>query len=95
MYDVSGKLILMNNGIKSIYINSLPCVRVKGSDSECFRIDSGLRQECIISPWLFNVYLDAVMKQMKMGMGRRGESGYCLASRMQITWFCVKSRKNI
>ena len=29
-------------------------------------------QVCIMSPWLFNVYMDAVMKDVKMGMGRRG-----------------------
>ena len=27
---------------------------------------------CIISHWLFNVYIDAVMKELKTGMGRRG-----------------------
>ena len=41
MYDVDGELLI---GIKSIYVNSLVCVRVKGSKSECFRIDSGMRQ---------------------------------------------------
>ena len=39
--------------------------------SECFRIDSCVRQGCIMSPWFSNVYLDAVMK-VKMGMGRNG-----------------------
>ena len=42
--------------------------------SEQFRIDSGARQGCIMSPWLFNVYMDGVMKEVKMGMGRRGVS---------------------
>ena len=37
-----------------------------------FRIDSGVRQECIMSPWLFNMYMDAAMKEVKMGMGRMG-----------------------
>ena len=27
-----------------------------------------------MSPWLFNVYIDGVMKEVKMGMGRRGLS---------------------
>ena len=27
-----------------------------------------------MSPWVFNVYMDAVMKELKMGMGRRGEN---------------------
>ena len=25
-----------------------------------------------MSPWLFNVYMEGVMKEVKMGMGRRG-----------------------
>ena len=37
-----------------------------------FRINSGLRQGCIMSPRVFNLYMDAVMKEVKMGMGRRG-----------------------
>ena len=82
MYDVGGKLL---NGIKSIYLNSLVCVRVKGCESAFFRIDNGVRQGCIMSPWIFNVYMDTVMKEMKMGMGRREEIGDCLASCMQMT----------
>ena len=26
-----------------------------------------------MSPWLFNVYMGGVMKEVKMGIGRRGE----------------------
>ena len=51
-YDVGGKLL---NGIKSVYVNSLACLRVKGCESEYFRIDDGMRQGCIVSSWLFNV----------------------------------------
>ena len=96
MYDVGGKLL---NGIKSMYVDSSACVRVKGGESEQFRIYSGVRQGCIMSHWLFNVYLDGVMK---VGMGRRGVrfledgrewSGDCLASCMQLTWFYVVSQR--
>ena len=65
-------MMWMVNGIKSMYVNSLAYVRVKGSESQCFRIDSGVRQGCIMSPWLFNVYIDAVTKEVKMKMRRRG-----------------------
>ena len=54
MYDVAGKLL---NGIKIVYVNSLACVGVKGWESECFRNDNGVRQVCIMSLWLFNVYI--------------------------------------
>ena len=40
-----GKLL---NGFKSIYVNSLACVRVKRDKRECFRIDSHVRQACIV-----------------------------------------------
>ena len=69
MYDVGSKLL---NGIKSMYVNSLACLKVKGGESECFRINSCVRQGCIMSPWLFNVNMDVVMKEVKMGMERRG-----------------------
>ena len=58
--------------IKSMYVDRSASVRVKGGEGELFRIDSGIRQGCIMSPWLFNVYMDGVMKEVKMGMGRRG-----------------------
>ena len=71
MYDVSGKLL---SGIKSMCAESSACVKVKEGEIEQFRIDSGVRQGCIMSPWLFNVYLDEEMKEVKMEMGRRGVS---------------------
>ena len=64
-----GKLL---SGIKSIYVGKSACVRVKGSESELFKIDSGVKHGCIMSPWLFSVYMDGVMKEVKIGMGRRG-----------------------
>ena len=72
---MGGKLL---NDIKSRYVNSLPCVRVKRGESECFRIDTGVRQGCTMSSCILNVYMDKLMKEVKIGMGRRGESEDCL-----------------
>ena len=41
MYDVVGKLL---SEIKSMHVNNSACVRVKGGESERFRIISGLGQ---------------------------------------------------
>ena len=71
MYDVGGKLL---SGIKSMYVDSSACVRIKGCKSEQFRIDSGVSQGYIMSPWRFNVYMDGVLKEVKMGKGRSGVS---------------------
>ena len=49
--------------------------------SEIFKIDIGMRQGCIISLWLFNVYMDAVVKEVKIGMGKRVETAWPLVCR--------------
>ena len=77
---MGGKLF---SGIKRMYVGSSACVRVKGAESERLRIDSGLRQGCIMSPGLFSVYMDGVMKEVKMGMGRRGVS---ILERVEFAW---------
>ena len=45
-----------------MYVDSL-AIRVKGGESKQFKIESGLSEGCIISPWLFNVYMVGVMKE--------------------------------
>ena len=64
-YDMGAKFL---SGIKSTYVDSSACIREKGGESEQFKVDSGVRQGCIMSPWLFNVYMDGVMKEV----GKRG-----------------------
>ena len=50
-------------------------------------------EESIVFLQLFNVYTDAVMKQVKMEMGRKVESKDSLASYMQLNWFRMASWK--
>ena len=50
-----------------MYVEISACVRVKGSESR-------MRQGCIVSPWLFNIYMDGVMREVNMEMRRRGVS---------------------
>ena len=49
MYNVGDKLL---NGIESMYVNSLACVKAQGDESECFRIDSG-----VSCPLRFTMYI--------------------------------------
>ena len=46
MYDLGGKLV---NGIKSKCVNSIAYVRVKGGESKCFGIHSGVSPGCIVT----------------------------------------------
>ena len=45
-----------------------------------------------MSPWLFNVYMNLVMQKVKMGMGKRGESGLLYADDLVL---CGKSEVNL
>ena len=56
-----------------------------------------VRQDCAMSPWLFNVYMIAVKKEVKVRMGirfqGREESGNCLISYMQMGHFVEVCRR--
>ena len=60
MNDMGGKLLI---GIKNMNVDSLARVRVKGGNEE-FWIHCGARKGCSMFLWLFNVYIDAVMKKL-------------------------------
>ena len=54
VYGVGGKLL---KAVQSFYIDSRACARVGKDVSDWFLVNVGLRQGCVISPWLFNVWL--------------------------------------
>ena len=58
-YGVSKKLC---NIIRSFYQGTKAAVRVEGELTEWFEIVNGLRQGCLLSPILFNIYIDYVLK---------------------------------
>ena len=43
--------------MQNFYVDSSACVRVGDDVSEWFPVNVGLRQGCVLSPWLFNVYI--------------------------------------
>ena len=65
---LGGKLL---NVIKSMYVNDLACVIVKWGESKSFRIDSGVREGYIMSLCFLNVYMDSVMEDVKIEIGKR------------------------
>ena len=66
-------------------VNSLACVRVKGGEFECFRINSGKRKGFIMSSWLSNIYMDSD-EGSKNGDGEDGRKISRGGERMVITW---------
>ena len=54
VYRVGGKLL---KAVQSFYLESRACVLVGNDVSERFPVNVGLRQGCVMSPWMFNVYI--------------------------------------
>ena len=69
LYGVGGKLL---NAVKSLYALSKACVRVGSEVSEWFLVKVGLRQGCVMSPWLFNLYIDGVVREVYTKVLGRG-----------------------
>ena len=61
LYGIGGRLL---RGVKSLYVGSKACVRVGNEVSEWFPVRVGLRQGCVMSPWLFNLYIDGVVREV-------------------------------
>ena len=47
--------------MQNFYVDGRACVRVGNDASEWFPVNVGLRQGCVMSLWLFNVYMDDVL----------------------------------
>ena len=44
-----------------------------GNDaSEWFPVNVGLRQGCVMSPWLFNIYMDGVVQEVSVRVLGKG-----------------------
>ena len=61
-YGVRGKLL---RSIKALYERGRARVKVEEMKSQWFRVNKGVRQGCTLSPWLFNLFLDRVVKEAR------------------------------
>ena len=52
LYGIDSRLL---RAVKSLYVGSKASVRVGNEMSEWFPVRVGLRQGCVMSPWLFNL----------------------------------------
>lgn len=59
---VSEKLIKV---VMSMYDNTEAAVIVEGKLTEWFTVSVGVRQGCILSPFLFNIFLEFVMEEVQ------------------------------
>ena len=69
VHGVGGKLL---KAVQSFYVDSKACVRVGNDVSEWFPVNVGLRQGCVTSPWLVNVYMDGVVREVNVRVLGKG-----------------------
>ena len=62
LYGLGGKLL---KAAKSFHKYRWACVQVGNDVSEWFQDNIELRQGCVMSPWLFNVYINGVVREVK------------------------------
>ncbi len=55
----------MLNAIKIIYNDVSCCVRINGVKTNFFNVSSGLKQCCLLSPHLFNLFLNDLLQEIK------------------------------
>jgi hypothetical protein len=58
MYGVGGKIL---STIKSMYEESKVSIRIGRKRGRKLKVDVGLRQGCVTSPWLFNIFINGVV----------------------------------
>ena len=68
VYGVGGKLL---KAVQSFYVDSSACV-VGNDVSEWFPVNVGLRQGCVMSRWLFNIYMDGVVREVNVRVLGKG-----------------------
>src|SRR6202012_3113609 len=59
-YGIRGRLL---ETIKSIYVGSKASVMIDGEMSEAFEVKEGVRQGCCLSPLLFIIFMDKIIRQ--------------------------------
>ena len=50
--------------IKSLYTNQEAALRKEYGDTEWFEVRKGVRQGCILSPYLFNMYSEYIVRKV-------------------------------
>ena len=73
MLRVYGVGLKFLKAVQNFYINSRACARVGNDVSEWFPVNVGLKQDCLMSPWLFNVYIDGVVREMNVRVLGKGQ----------------------
>src|SRR6218665_2515762 len=58
--------------IKGLYEDQSAVIRTEFGDTDRFKIKKGVRQSCILSPFLFNLYAERIIRKAEMEEAKEG-----------------------
>ena len=76
-YDISGNFY---SCLANIYTNNRACVKLNKQVSDYFDINQGVKQGCILSPILFNIYMADLPRKLESGKNdppKLSQNGQC------------------
>jgi len=56
--------------LRKLYPGQEETVRIKHGKTDWFKIEKGVCQGCILSPWLFNLYAEYIMRNPRLDEAR-------------------------
>ena len=68
--------------LRSLYPGQEATVRTRHETTDWFKIEKGVRQGCILSPYLFNLYAEYIMRNAEL---EETQAGIKTARRISIT----------
>ena len=58
--------------LRNLYAGKEPAVRNGHGTTDCFQIGKGVCEDCILSPWLFNIYAEYIMRNTGLEEAQAG-----------------------
>ena len=57
--------VRLGRAVRSLYERCQACVKVLRQNSDWFVVEQGVRQGCVLPPWLFNLYMDTIVREAR------------------------------
>ena len=68
--------------LRNLYASQEARVRAGHRTTDCFQIEKGVRQDCILSPCLFNLYAEYIIRNAGL---EEAQAGIKIAGAISIT----------